>query len=128
MIKYSLADADKTVFGKVALLITVPCAIFPILFSTAGLMTIPFEPLIFENDFIIFLAIYLLYVYGLLLSWFRHKEWLPFFVFVAHTILMMLYIFSLQQTWLAYLSIFSIMGTSVANQYFRNGMLECNEC
>lgn len=120
--------AQTTFFGKAALLSTVPCAIFPILFSTAGFMTLPFEALLFEKDFILFGSFYMLYMYGLLLSWFNHKTWLPISLFVVHIMFLTTYVFHSQQTWLAYLTIFSIMGTSVVNQYFRTATFDCSNC
>jgi hypothetical protein len=120
--------SEKEPFKKIALLFTIPCAILPVIMATAGLMSIPFAPLLFKYDFIVFGVLYLVYTYGLFLSWQMHRTWLPFSVFALHLATLVIYIFFVQVEWLGYVSVVSIMGTSICNQYFRVGSFECNEC
>lgn len=128
MITDSLFHTEKKPLKKMALLFTIPCAILPILIATSGLMSVPFSPLFFKYDFIIFTGLYCVYSYGLLLSWYLHRRPLPFLIFTLHLIALISYIFFSQAGWLGYAALISIMATSISNQYFRAGSFDCKEC
>jgi hypothetical protein len=128
MITDSLFFSEKKPLKKIALLFTIPCAILPAILATAGLMSIPFKPLFFKYDFFVFGASHIVYAYGLFLSWQLHRTCLPFGLFALHLVSLFLYVFLAQVEWVGYVSILSIMGTSLINQYFRVGSLECSEC
>lgn len=113
---------------KVALLVVIPCAILPIMMAAAGIMSIPFTPFLFKYDFVLFSMLYLIYGYGLYLSWEIHRKVLPFFIFLSHLFVLVAYTFGVQAGWMGYVSVFSIIVTSVSNQYYRVGHGECNEC
>ncbi len=124
----TLFFAEKSPVRKVALLLTIPCAILPILMATATMMAIPFTPMLFKYDVVLFAFVYLLYGFGLFLSWSSHRKAFPILLFILHLIVLSIYSFSNQFEWLGYTSIISIIATSVSNQYFRMGSADCNEC
>jgi hypothetical protein len=129
MILDTLFYSEKKPFKKIALLFTIPCAILPVMLATAGLLSTPFAPLFFEHDYLLFGAIYTLYFYGLFLSWQMHKKWVPFILLLVHLLFVLAFIFGEQTNWLVYLSIVTIMTTSLSNQYFRMGSTACsNDC
>ena len=123
----SIFFLEKKPVKKIALLFTIPCAIVPVMFAAAGLMSIPFGSLLFRFDFILFGAIYSIYFYGLLVSWQLHKNWIPFSLFAVNLLSLLFFIFHNPTEWLGYICVFSIMATSVSNQYFRVGTFACNE-
>jgi hypothetical protein len=128
MIKDFLFYSERRPFRKMALLFTIPCAILPIMIASAGIMTIPFSPLLFKYDFVLFGMVYMVYGYGLFLSWQVHRKLLPILIFVFHLIALSTFIYLPLVEWLGYPPIFSIILTSISNQYFRVGSFECNEC
>ena len=128
MVTDHLFYSEKKPFRKIALLFTIPCAIVPIMMATAGIMSIPFSPLFFKYDFILWGMVYFIYTYGLFISWLIHRNWLPFLVFVVHLTFLFFFVFWVQEDWLAYAAIVSIIATSLSNQYFRLGSFECHEC
>lgn len=77
-------QSEKRVLNKIALLFTVPCAILPVMMATAGVISVPFAPMFFQYDFLLFGSIYAIYTYGLYLSWQKHRKFLPFLLFVIH--------------------------------------------
>jgi hypothetical protein len=125
MILDALFYSEKKPIRKIALLFTIPCAILPIMLATAGLLSTPLNPLFFEHDYLIFGAIYLVYFYGLFLSWQTHRKWIPFALFLVHLLFVFAFIFGEQTNWLVYLSIITIITTSLTNQYFRLGSTAC---
>lgn len=127
MIIDSLFHRENKPLRKLAFLVTIPCAILPILIATAGFMSIPFEPLFFKNDIYLFSFIYLVYTYGLFLSWQYHRKWTPAILFAIHLISQFAFVKWGQFEWLGYLPIMTIIGTSLLNQYYRVGSLECND-
>jgi hypothetical protein len=124
----SLFYTERDLLKKAALLFTIPCAILPVLMATAGFLSIPFAPLFFKYDFILFGCIYALYGYGLFASWQTHKSPVPFLVIILHLAVTFIYAFYTPAQWLGYLSVISIIATSASNQYFRMGSFECNDC
>lgn len=129
MILDTLFYTEKKLARKIAMLVTIPCAILPILVATAGIMSIPFSPLFFHHDYLLFGGIYAVYFFGLFLSWQTHKKWISFALFLVHLSSVFVFIFDDQAEWLAYVSITSIMATSISNQYFRIGSVACDkEC
>jgi MerC mercury resistance protein len=113
---------------KIALLFTIPCAILPIMMATAGIMSLPFDPMLFQFDFLLYGLVYALYIYGLLLSWKSHRKFQPAMIFIIHLVSLTYYLINDQEEWSGYCSAFSIIATSVVNQYFRIGNGECVEC
>lgn len=128
MITDSLFHTERNPLRKIAMLLTIPCAILLIMVASAGVMSIPFKPLFFENDFVLFGIVYLLYGYGLFLSFKVHRNLMPFLFFISHIAVILIYIFQRQAAWIGYVSIISIMLTSVSNQYYRTGSIECKDC
>jgi hypothetical protein len=124
----SLFYTERDLFKKTALLFTIPCAILPILMATAGFLSIPFAPLFFKYDFILFGSIDALYGYGLLVSWQAHRSLVPALLFILHLTVTSIYAFYTPAQWLGYVSVISVIATSASNQYFRMGSLECTEC
>jgi hypothetical protein len=124
----SLFHTERDFFKKTSLLFTIPCAILPILMATAGFLSIPFTPLFFKYDFILFSCIYTIYGYGLFVSWQAHRSLVPLVLFILHLIVTFMYAFYTPAQWLGYLAVISIIATSASNQYFRMGSFECNDC
>lgn len=118
---------ERNLFRKAALFLTTPCAIQPILLSVMGMMSLSINPLLFQYDYLIFALIYSAYFYGLYLSWQVHSKIIPFGLFGIHLISVSLFNIIDQPEWLGYVSIISIMATSISNQYFRLGTIACNE-
>lgn len=118
---------ERNLFKKTALLLTIPCAIQPILLAVIGMMSLSTTPLLFQYDYLIFGCIYSVYFYGLYLSWQVHFKILPFGLFGIHLISIFLFNTNNEPEWLGYLSIISIMATSISNQYFRLGTIACND-
>ena len=127
MIQDSVFLSERKLFRKTALLLTIPCAILPIMLATAGLMSVPFAPLLFQYDYVLFGLIYGIYFYGLYLSWQTHGKRLPFGLFTIHLLSVFAFVFGNQAEWLGYLSAISIMVTSISNQYFRVGSIACSK-
>lgn len=124
----SLFYSERGLLRKTALLFTIPCAILPILMATAGFLSMPFTPLFFKYDFILFSCVYALYGYGLFVSWQTHKSLVPFFIFMPHLVVTFIYAFYVPAQWLGYVAVITIIATSASNQYFRMGYFECNDC
>jgi hypothetical protein len=124
----SLFYIERNLLKKTALLFTIPCAILPVLMATSSFLSIPFTPLFFKYDYILFSCIYLLYGYGLFVSWQAHKSLVPFVIFILHLVITFVYAFYSPIQWLGYLAVITIIATSAANQYFRMGSFECNDC
>lgn len=124
----SLFYTERDLLKKTALLFTIPCAILPILMATAGFLSIPFTPLFFKYDFILFGCIYALYGYGLFVSWQAHKNLVPFLIFLLHLVATFIYAFYVPAQWLGYVAVMTVIAASASNQYFRMGSLECNDC
>jgi hypothetical protein len=113
---------------KAALLLTIPCAILPIMMSAAGMMYAGREPVFFRYDGVIFGAVYLLYGYGLVLSWKLHRHWLPPLVFAGHLAALLYFALIDPVEWIGYFTVFSIMVASIINQFFRVGRIDCDTC
>jgi hypothetical protein len=113
---------------KVAYLLTIPCAIVPILIAAAVLMYAFREPVFFRFDFIPFSILYFVYGYGLFLSLSKHKNPIPILLFILHLLSLAWFAFVVPLEWLGYLVVVFIMITSIVNQYFRNGSFECADC
>ena len=128
MIIDNIFHEERRTFRKLALLSTIPCAILPIAMAGAGLMSVPFEPMLFPYDWILWTTIYIVYAWGLYFSWLHHKRLLPAIIFLLHLLSIGMYILSGQPEQAGFMSILSIVITSVANQYFRVGSLECEAC
>ncbi|MBS1666969.1 MAG: hypothetical protein JST58_06300 [Bacteroidetes bacterium] len=128
MVIDSIFYSQNKPIKKIALLLTIPCAIVPIMMATAGIMSIPFSPIFFRYDFILFGILYLWYAFGLLLSWRVHRHWIPISFFLCHVGLLFSFDYFKQSDWIAYATIASIIATSLSNQYFRLGSFECTEC
>lgn len=129
MVTDTLFHSEKKGLRKIALLFTIPCAILPVLFAASVFMSIPDGGLLFAGDFILFTPVYVMYVYGLLLSRQTHLKSAPLLVFMLHATSLVLYILWKQASWLSYTSILSIIATSAINQYYRFGVFSCtDEC
>ncbi len=125
----SLFYSERKPVKKIALLLTIPCAIFPILIAAGSIMSIPYgSPMFFKYESVFFGVLYFFYAYGLYLSWQMHRKLLPVAFFVLHLIALFTFAFLAQAEWLGYIPFLSIMAASVSNQYFRTGSFECKEC
>jgi hypothetical protein len=113
---------------KLAMLLTIPCAILPMLIACSGLMVAWSSPLLFDGDFILFGSAYLLYFYGLLLSLRRHRNPKPLSLALLHLAFLAIYLLAEQPEWSGYLCVLSLMLTSVVNQYYRNEVTGCVIC
>jgi hypothetical protein len=113
---------------KAAYLLTIPCAIVPILISAAVWMYAFREPVFFRYDFLPFSTLYLLYGYGLFLSWKMHRNPLPILLFAVHLVSLIWFAGIKPLDWLGYIVVVSVMCTSMVNQYFRYGSFECADC
>ena len=120
--------AERNPVKKAALLLTIPCAIVGIMIAAAGMMVAWSSPLLFQGDFILFGIVYLFYAYGLVLSWRMHRSLAPSALAGLHFACLATYILAGQPEWSGYATVVSIMLTSIVNQYFRNGSLDCSEC
>lgn len=112
---------------KAALLITIPCAIFPILMAAYGMIQPEGEELLFRYDRLFFGIIYLLYGYGLYLSWQVHRKLTPALVFIVHLVAVVLLAIYPRQDWLAYVVLVGLIATSLVNQYYRLGIWGCDD-
>jgi hypothetical protein len=112
---------------KVPLLLTIPCAILPILMACATFLSLPFEPMLFKGDHWAAGLLYVLYLVGLGLSFKRHRQWLPLLLFTAHILILWAYVNFTQDLLIGYLSVLSLIGTSVLNQYYRLGVWGCQD-
>jgi hypothetical protein len=128
MITDNVFHTERRVFRKVALLLTIPCAILPMMMASAGLMSIPFEPMFFRYDWLLWLSVYGIYASGLYFSWQHHKKFIPGILFLLHVACLCFYLCAGQMDLFGYTTILSIIITSVFNQYFRVGSLECEVC
>jgi prepilin signal peptidase PulO-like enzyme (type II secretory pathway) len=128
----ALADnafhTESNPIRKIALLLTIPCAILPVIMATGGMMTAFNEPTLFKNDFILFGIVYLVYVYGIGLSWKIHRKIVPSAILLLHFASLFYYSVINPLEYLGYAAVVSIMATSIVNQYYRVGSFECNEC
>lgn len=119
--------SEKNLLRKIALLVTIPCAVLPIMMATAGLMSAAIKPILFQYDFVLFCLVYIIYGYGLIISYKLHRVIYPLLVFLIHVCSILFFVFEFRANWLGYLSIGSIMATSLTNQYYRIGSVACNE-
>jgi hypothetical protein len=120
--------AERQPLKKAALLLTIPCAIVPIMIAAAGMMVAWSSPLLFRGDFILYGIAYLLYLYGLLLSYHVHRSLVPFAAVALHLASLATYLLADQPEWSGYTTVFSIMLTSIVNQFYRNGSPDCATC
>ncbi|HVM88817.1 MAG TPA: MerC domain-containing protein [Puia sp.] len=128
MVVDSLFYLEKNWFRKISLLITIPCAILPMLMAVSGLMTAFSSPLFFKHDYLLFAAVYLVYASGLYFSWQAHKKIYPILIFLAHLAGVFIAIKEPNSAWLPYFAIITLILTSVVNQYYRVGSFECKDC
>jgi hypothetical protein len=128
MITDDLFFSEKKPLRKAALAITIPCGILPILMSVYGLINLPFAPLLFRYDYILYLFIICLYVYGLFISYQNHKKILPFLMFILSMGSICYFIFFSNLDFLVPVAIISILLTSLTNQYFRTEPTDCMAC
>jgi len=127
MLLDNVYHGERNMLRKTALLLTIPCAIFPILLAVFGMMQPAGYPLFFSYDRLFFGAIYLTYGLGLYFSFLRHRRFYPFLVFGLHVgSLVSLHKYPAEQ-WLAYVVLLSIIFTSLVNQYYRVGVVYCGE-
>ncbi len=125
----SIFYSERKTVRKIALLLTIPCAIFPILMAAGSIMSIPGgSPIFFKHEPAFFGVLYFFYAYGLYLSWQKHRKLLPAAFFLLHLAAIFGFVVFAQAEWLGYTCFLSIMSTSVSNQYFRTGSFECKEC
>ena len=124
----NLFHSERHAVRRIALLATVPCAILPVMMACAGWMSLPFEPMLFRGDWLLWMLIYGFYLAGLYLSWRHHRKWIPFLVFLLHGIGLGIYLFDGQPEWAGYAAILGVMATSLVNQYFRVGSVTCVDC
>jgi hypothetical protein len=76
----------------------------------------------------LFLAIYIIYFFGLIVSWQRHRKAYPLLLFAFHLLFLGYHIFIKPTEWVGYVVVISVMATSILNQYFRIGSIECEIC
>lgn len=127
MIVDALFLNEKSAFRKIALLITIPCAILPIIMAASLLMTNNDAPQLFSGDKWLALPVYLFYVAGLYFSYRLHRKLWPFTLFIIHILFLLAVQEGLWKTGMPYLAIFSILITSVVNQYLRTGSPACDD-
>lgn len=127
MVSDTLFFGEKAFWKKAALLITIPCAILPIMMAASLIMNGIFRPVLFSGDFLLAIPVYGLYSAGLFFSFQAHRNWVPAVLFLLHLLFVLLMVFGLRNEALPFLAIFSVMGTSIVNQYFRTGSPECDE-
>jgi hypothetical protein len=120
--------AERHPLKKTAVLLTIPCAIAPMLIAASGLMVAWTSPLLFDGDFVLFGIIYAMYIYGLILSYRVHRNPAPYLVASLHIGSLAAYLFAGQPEWSGYATVCSLMVTSIVNQYYRNGSTECATC
>jgi hypothetical protein len=86
------------------------------------------SPLLFAGDYLLFGMAYLLYFYGLVLSYRIHRSPAPIALALLHIACLAIYLLGGQPEWSGYGTVFTLMLTSIANQYFRNERMECAAC
>jgi hypothetical protein len=116
---------ERNALRKVGLLLTIPCAILPMLAASMGLMQPGNEPLFFAGDKLLFGIIYLFYAAGLWFSWKKHRNAFAAILFILHLSFQFLLLKQPLSEWIPYVVISSIILTSVVNQYYRVGTIAC---
>lgn len=128
MISDNLFLQSKPGLRKIALLLTIPCAILPMLMAAMGMMTHDESPLFFQHETYLFLLIYIGYAYGLGISWQAHRNLIPLSIFIAHIGMHGLFYYNQQDySWITYMILITLILTSVLNQYYRIGTIACSE-
>ena len=122
----TLFHSERNLVHKWALLSTIPCAIVIMMFASSIIMSSVLKPVLFTNDYMIAVPLYVLYGYGLLRSYKHHRKILPIIVFVLHLIMILLQLMYLKSGPVVYFAIITILITSVLNQYFRTGTTTCD--
>lgn len=130
MITDSIFDQSKPGLRKISLLLTIPCAIMPMLLAAMGMMTSGDTPLFFQQEKIIFSLLYVGYASGLWFSWRVHHKALPIAIYLTHIGLLVLTYYNQQlYSWATYGVVITLILTSIVNQYYRLGTIACtDEC
>jgi len=118
---------EKSVFRKTALLVTIPCAILPVMLASSLLMSPWHKPVLFKGDYFLAIPVYILYTAGLYLSYVKHNKWIPALLFVLHLVALIAVKQGAYPALMPYVAIFSLILTSVMNQYYRTGSPACDE-
>ncbi len=118
---------EKSIFRKTALLVTIPCAILPVLMASSLLMSPWHKPVLFKGDFLLAIPVYVVYLIGLYLSYKKHNKWNPTMLFVLHLVALVAVQQRAYPALMPYVAIFSLILTSVMNQYYRTGSPACDE-
>jgi hypothetical protein len=117
---------EKKWFRKFSLLLTIPCAIAPMLVATLGWLQPLGDPLFFYGEKIIFTLLYIFYLSGLFYSMYAHKHFLPLLIFLLHLAALFFFWYLEGKDWVSYPVIISLLATSMINQFFRIGTIACN--
>jgi hypothetical protein len=125
MIADNIFYGEKKWFRKFCLLLTIPCAIAPMLVATFGWLQPAGNPLLFMGEKIIFGLIYVLYMTGLVYSFIAHKHLFPLFIFLLHVAALITFWNMEGNDWISYPVILSLVAASIINQYFRVGAIDC---
>ena len=120
--------AEKNLFKKIALVMTVPCNIFPAMLTVAGFLNIPYGYMLFPYDTILYGAFGFLYIAGLWFSFRLHKKILPLLFGVVNIAAVLYYIWFQQAGVCVVIAIIATMGSSISNQYYRTYTAGCSAC
>ncbi len=128
MVSDDLFQLERSPLRKLALGLTIPCAILPILMSVYGLINLPFAPLLFRYDYFLFGGVICFYISGLIISYRLHKNLLPLLFFIVSIGSVCFFLLIKQIDLLVLVAIISILLSSLTNQYFRTGSSDCTVC
>ncbi len=112
---------------RLALLSVLPCYVLVALIAASSIMHLA-KPVLFKGDFILFGFILFVYAFGIFFSYKQHRKVLPMLLMVTTFSGMGIVMLTpVAEEWML-LPLGLLILTSVANQYYRTGSIECDAC
>ncbi|MCU0337647.1 MAG: hypothetical protein MUF12_07270 [Sediminibacterium sp.] len=117
----------KPLFYSTAKLLTVPCAILPMLLAVSSLMSIREGGMLFKNDYFFFGLFYVIYIVGLWQGYLQHKQVVTWIVFFTHVLALSTFVV-VERDLFGYVAVITLILTSATQQYHRMKYEECSIC
>ncbi len=117
----------KSLFYSTAKLLTVPCAILPMLLAVSSFMSMNEGGMLFKNDYFFFGLFYIIYSVGLWQGYQQHKQVITWFVFFIHLLALITFVLAESDVF-GYIAVFALILTSATQQYHRMRFEECSIC
>jgi hypothetical protein len=112
---------------RLALLSVLPCYVLVALIAASSIMHLA-KPVLFKGDFVLFGFILFVYAIGIFMSYKQHLQIWPMLLMVATFSGMGIVMLApVAEEWML-LPLLLLILTSVSNQYYRTGSIECNAC